>query len=606
MPLRLLETQVNSGNIFTATFIIVEGTGAQDQANDNLDPTSTGTSRPILGVANGDSVIVTYADRESPSGSVTARVDIEDDPPEFTNIGPSDGSRVNVSTTLLTATVQDNRAGVNKSKRNYAPGGVGSIGFALTVNGDVLQDPDLSSGDVTVTETPAGSGVFVVTYSIASIPLIRDAVTTLGDTEIKWRIFAEDQAGNKVTLPADSGDTSVFFTVTFNNQAPAISTARATSSTQVEVTFDRPMNPASIAPGDFLVNGVQPSSVTFTSDPAVLILVVADLPSDTPSVQVVGEVLDTGGNPLTTATAVATDAIPPTLTITIDENFTTGPITISVVPDEPIVGSLPTRIFNRCEFVATTCVELTNPTVTSRIVTPQLNWTFDIAAGLRAGLYTVQLTAEDVAGNLGIAGVSGDARAAGAITFQIDTAMRAAQVRAPDLTNLDDGASTPLPLRDTFVITIDWTAEGSEYAQATGDTHDSVKLTKAVLDAGGATERDLLGQTSTQDKQNFSVVILGITTGAHTLTFNGEDELGHSLATDKTVSFEVTQAPDFVWSLQPGTNLMSVPRDPANRSIDSILGAIPEVDLIFTREGNRTAGWWQPALPAPPATSPGT
>ena len=586
MALRLLETAPGSG-VFTATLIVVQGTGAQDQANANLDPTSTGTNRPILGVSNGDSVIVTYADKQSPSGSVTARIDIEDEPPEYTNLAPPTDDRVNDPATILTATVQDNRAGVVSSAFNYVTS-VGSIGFEITVNGDRLVAPDLSSGDVTITETPVGSGVFVVSYSLLSIPLIRDADAaglTLGDTRIEWRVFATDEAGNASTFPA-IGDAAK--NVTFNDQAPAIASVRAISSTQVEVTFDKPMSTASIAPGDFRVAGAAPTAVTFTADPAVIILVVTGLgPSDTPAVELVGEVQDTGGNPLSTATATATDAIAPTLTTVIADNFTTGPITFNVDSNEPIVGSLPTRTFNNCPVAPTTCDVLITPTVSSIINNPQLSWTFNIPPGLGAGLYTMQLDAQDVAGNLGTAGVAGDATAAGAITFQIDGALPAAAVESANQTPLDNVVATPLSLRDPFVLSIDWTSEGREYAGEAGDSHDSVTLTKAVLDEGEDTEMDVLALTSTRDSRTFSVVILGITTGVHTLTFNGQDELGNTRAADERVMFEVTPTPDFNWNLQPGMNLLSLPRNPANRTIDSILGDFAEVDLIFTRDGTR-------------------
>ena len=99
--------------------------------------------------------------------------------------------------------------------------------------------------------------------------------------------------------------------------------------------------------------------------------------------------------------------------------------------------------------------------------------------------------------------------------------------------------------------------------------------------------RYVLLQSSTRDGRTFSIAIPYIGLGDHTLTYNGEDGLGHTLAADASLTFTVVAPPACQIRLSPGMNLISVPGEPGNGNLDVVFGAVDAVDLIFTRESDR-------------------
>ena len=142
---------------------------------------------------------------------------------------------------------------------------------------------------------------------------------------------------------------------------------------------------------------------------------------------------------------------------------------------------------------------------------------------------------------------------------------------------LDDGS-------DLFFIEIVWYSEGDEYP---GDLHDDVSLTKAVLDEGTPDQQNVLAYATTQDGYFWTIAVPNIGLGAHTMTFNAEDDAGNTLATDEALTFEVEERGLFDLGLVPGINLIPLPRDPADTDINAVFGDTPVVDLVFTRQGRR-------------------
>ena len=193
MPLRLLETSSSSG-IFKATVVVVNGDDAAVMdskgmgGNANLKPSTVtaATGRPTLAVSDGSSVIVRYRD-QSPVRTATARVDVEDDVPNFSNVMPADNAETNNLDTVLSAEVSDNIAGVNPSK----------TGSSKSVQ-VFIDDSEVTAADIAVVETAAGSGVYVISYNINKIDDIADAKENDDaiEKEISWEIRVKDKAGN--------------------------------------------------------------------------------------------------------------------------------------------------------------------------------------------------------------------------------------------------------------------------------------------------------------------------------------------------------------------------------------------------------------------------
>ena len=581
IPLRLRETGPDTG-VFEATVIAIDGDlhGANVR-NANLNP--GGEARPELAVFSDLAITVRYGDR-LPVKTITARIDVESDPPTFDSTSPDEGAITNFLDTVLTTVASDLLAGVASTVET-------SVNVNITI--DTIPE-DVSSGDITITETFDGSGAYTISYNINNISKIADAITNSDEINavVTWEITVKDKAGNEGSTSPLVDGVRVPKKLNVDNRKPKVNSATANSVTSITVTFDRAMEAASFQPSDFLVDGNVPSAVLADpDDPASVILTVTLAgPSATPRVQVVGEVQDLGGNVLDVSDAArsdvpaALDAIAPTLSVTIADTYTKGEISISASSNEPIVGILPSgiRTINLCTANATgdlVCAGVPSYTLTTSFITQQEEWSFSLA-GFGMGRYNIEMDVRDGNTNTGTAG-NADPTDADALTFEIDTSLPGSTPSVPSNT-----------LTDTFVVLIDWRSEGTEYA---GDTHADVTITKATLDEGTADERNVLAQASTRDNQNFSVAIPNVGLGDHTLTFNGTDELGNTLAEDASLEFTVTEPPPFSLSLQPGMNLVSIPGEPEAGSINTVFGAVPEVDLIFTREG----GIWLTAFRDP-------
>ena len=191
----------------------------------------------------------------------------------------------------------------------------------------------------------------------------------------------------------------------------------------------------------------------------------------------------------------------------------------------------------------------------------------------------IGITVRDAANNGGTLGTgTGDPTAAAALDFEIDTGLAAA-VTTPATGDKSEGSAL-------FLFEIDWTAEsdGTEYS---GDTQASVSLDKAELD--GVNVLKLAAANSTGDRWTIAVPRLAV--GSHTLTFNGSDALGNTMALDASVTFEVTQRLLYAMALQPDLNLISLPATPATPGINDIFGS-SDVSLVFTYDPVDPRGPW--------------
>ena len=612
IPIRMLETGAATG-IYKVDIVAVDGSvntaDNPDPTNanfpdvpSNLDPLSTGDAAdPRIAVIDGGAITVTYRDR-NPVRTITVRVQVEKEAPSFSNTTPANNARTNALNTVLSTEATDSIAGVN-----------GKIISSVNVLIDGNAIADASSGDISVSETSPGSGVFLVEYNINKIQTIKDAIadnTDVSDFSFTWEIKVKDKAGNEGssgerTLTVDTVVPKLTDAFTGDNYDPTEATgsrlrgARRPDTTgsakrnSVRVVFDQPMDATTFQASDFVVSGDVPVSVaTFavkSDDPdglnidrSVFLTMANDFaPDATPSVELVAEVKAAAGNPVSSGTiAAATDGISPTLTVTITPAFGTGDITVGVVADEKIAGSLPTRLVDNSRCVATTdCTgdsRAAGPiNQTSKIVTERLEWTFKME-GFDVGSHSIIVRANDAQGNEGTSG-SNDSTASGALVFEIDTALPAPRSEG----SVPEDNATDVPDVSTFVIEIDWTTEGGT-VEYIGDTHSKVTLTKAILDEGKTNERNVLALSSTRDDRQFSIAITNIGTGKHVLTYSAKDELGNK-QTDLTLTFTVVEPPGFKLTLGPGFNLVSIPGDPKDGDINTVFGAVEEITFIFTR-----------------------
>lgn len=137
--------------------------------------------------------------------------------------------------------------------------------------------------------------------------------------------------------------------------------------------------------------------------------------------------------------------------------------------------------------------------------------------------------------------------------------------------------------QDTKYMKANCVNENSEYAK---DNFDDVTITMFELDGVDMTE-----MVKTTDNQTFLVAIEGIALGDHTAKVQAVDQAGNVLEDTLEIDFEVDDRDPFEKRLSPGWNLVSLPGEPADSSIASVLGSGVEVRTVYTYDPVVPGGW---------------
>jgi hypothetical protein len=598
ISIRLRETSSNSG-VFAGSIKAINGENpaVEDFSDYSLMPQMTATDQITrIAVIQGDNITVTYRDRSNAAGAaqtVTKIIDVDPDPPTFTNITPSDESSTNDLTTELSVEVSDTIGGVD------AKSAVLSVG----VDGGDLAVQD---EDVTVEETSAGSGVYKVSFPVNKIPQVKGAIDddTNLDLDVEWSVSVKDVAGNQAEtgsqalriLKQTPGLEAATTGNNWDSGSGALKTAKAANGddrTSIEVELTVPINGASVDADDFTVDGIIPADAEHFSGRAssVFLTVGALAPDATPTVAIVGELEDTGGNVIDSGSETAVDGIAPDLTVTFTGgNYTKSGVEISVVSDEPIAGSLPSRMVYKCTTSADACDGAASHTQRSSVVETRKEWTFSMS-GFGEGRYSLEVGARDTKGNIVTAG---GANAKKGLSFEIDKTLPAPvkDVNGDEVLDTVPAPGGSITLSDSTLLRIRWETEADEYV---GDSHVTVWITKMELDGA-----DVSDQVSTRDNKNFTITVskelLGATQadqlGSHSLVFNATDEAGNALSKDAKLDFTVALRDLYELNLNPGINLVSLPSDPASTDINDVITSSDNINLVFTYNPADPRGPW--------------
>lgn len=234
-------------------------------------------------------------------------------------------------------------------------------------------------------------------------------------------------------------------------------------------------------------------------------------------------------------------------------------------------------------------------------VTPTVNPT-----GETGGKYNIYVVGRDTHNedNEGKVGHQTDANNSAAFTFQLDTVLNDGVhpiVTVSDKTAMKDASDAPdVEAVDPMIVTVDWKGEAGEYS---GDSYKTVSLTSAELKitfADGSSETktfSLTTEVSSPDNIKYTIPLLNPKIGSYTLTVKGEDSAGN-VRTDGTgttpqglsVTWNVTEAKPVPIELKPGWNLISLPFQPGNPAINSVVPANHPVDIVMTFD-NATQVW---------------
>ena len=643
--LRLPETSRSSG-IFERS-MQMDATATTIVPGALTDTTAAATSVKIK-AADGDVIKVEYTDVSESSAKRTATVKVELTDPTLSSLSPASKTHTKTKEVTLSVDVTDALSGVKSDTIQFyvceqSADCTHAANFNLVADSDDVGDDDLATG----------FGFNTNKYVLTDVAGGKRATVKVeledGDGNYEWYAKANDNAGNEGQSQGDADldplegaanssrivfDSTALILGTDPQSAATsaitgqwwdatktdalvddvatttidetltderiITDASKAKNTSIRVVFDGALDGTSIQAADFKVNGAIPANAEFFSslyNSSVFLTVAALNPSETPKVEVVvGGVADKAGNVNTDLLEVTTarDGIGPTLTVTLSgDTGVTGvalsgsSITATMTTNETLLGVPSISVVKVVDvggvLVAQTgggafedglqdagAVTFVGTDTWSRVLS-----TDNLLPAGGASKFVAQITGSDSAGNTGLTGGS-DPVSTSAILFELDKTLA-----APVLTPADD---TDVFRNDPF-ITIDFTAEGTEYA---GDTHKTVTLTALTLDG-----TDILAQASTTDNAKYIVAASGLALGDHVVIVSGADEAGNK-QTDFKVTFTVKEVSKVSVPLKPGQNLVSLPNEPADPAINSVI-TLTQVTSVIT---------YDPINPDPATGSP--
>ena len=384
------------------------------------------------------------------------------------------------------------------------------------------------------------------------------------------------------------------------------------SRTSIQVVFNEAINCGSVSAEDFEVDNSAPNSVTCHEDhPESVFLGVDEMDSsDKPTVEIVGAIADRAGNFLEEGddnTEVdAEDGMPAGLTVTVDGTadgdrpVTDSLITIGITSDERLGDRPGVTISQIHDDYSLTSGDSVNGTASPTGVTNQ--WEFRVSLG-DAGLYNVHVTGTDLGGNIesseGVAPDDFDADSLeddSPVVFEVDSA-----VAAPAFTPEHEG-STDNP---NVFLKVDFGPEASEYGldsdgDATDksadvdtdfDSHSAVTLTSATLDGPGYDGTDVTDMFSSRDDVLYIWRPGGLGQGTYTLTVEAEDAAGNEVEAKAT--FDVTARKAYSLPIEAGSNLVSLPANPADGDVNAVFGGESSISMVMTYDN--ASGLWQVA-----------
>ena len=233
-----------------------------------------------------------------------------------------------------------------------------------------------------------------------------------------------------------------------------------------------------------------------------------------------------------------------------------------------------------------------------------LTYTTELAKGAlgveKGGKFNVFVEGTDTQGDPGNSGSTGSkdgANNVGAFTFQLDTVLNggnAPEVTVSDETADDDGKGPDVEAVDPMIVTVDYSGESNEYA---GDSYRTVSLSSAELVitfADGEKQTipfNLTTDISSPDRIKFTIPLLNPRVGSYALTVKAVDEAGNTSGNaGHTLSWEVISAKPVSIGLEPGWNLISLPFQPGNPAINSVISSNHPADIVMTYD-NASRVW---------------
>ena len=362
------------------------------------------------------------------------------------------------------------------------------------------------------------------------------------------------------------------------------------------------LDASSVVASAFSVSGHTVESVNPVGNTVYLTLADNLGSTERPSVTIAnGVIMDKAGNAFAgIRISKAADHLGPNLTLSESADLSNDKITVTITSDELLDG-IPTVTVNTTEDDGTLAGSFTDKEPVSQSAVRQagaLSFTYTHSDSI-GGEFSIHAMGEDTGGNAGSVGDKESASSSKAFTFELDKRLNGAvhpTVMVSDKNAAIDGAPVTkvneVEAVDPMIVTVDFTKEGSEYKR---DSYKTVTLTSAKLritfDDGSFEDKtfNLTTEVSSPDNVKFTIPLLNPKVGSYALTVQAVDSAGNvrtdstgATSEDLVSKWNVVAAKPVNIDLKPGWNLISLPFQPGNPAINSVIPANHPVDIVMT------------------------
>ena len=384
------------------------------------------------------------------------------------------------------------------------------------------------------------------------------------------------------------------------------------------------LDSSSVTPSAFSVAGNTVESAQLRGSTTVYLTLGENLGStEEPVVNVAsGVIRDKAGNASQGGQIRSEDGLGPKLSLAKASDLSNDSVKVTITTDEQLDGlpdvTLSRIITNAGAFAASNAVDDDDEAVAGRAATSPTpsqatalgySYTVNTSAipeGMAGGEFNVYVTGVDTQNpdNKGQAGDSKSAATSKAFTFELDQQLNDGiepEVQVSDKTAEASGTLPKVEAVDPMIVTVKFDDEAGEYPR---DSYGTVELLSAELVItfkDGTTDKrefNLTTEVSSPDNKRFTIPLLNPRVGSYELTVTAQDSAGNNTLTDGTetdaeemsASWEVIPARPVAIDLKPGWNLVSLPFQPGNPAINSVINASHPADIVMTYD-NASRVW---------------
>jgi len=462
----------------------------------------------------------------------------------------------------------------------------------------------------------------IVGVGLITVDSVAPTVSSAAAVQTGHNWSSTKAAGSRIRSGLSDKDTSIRVTFTDASGLMASTVTPAsfnvagntvTSTLLVDVVGENAAAPVQRTPNDvFLTLGTALAS------------------SGRPNVSIIGGIItDKAGNAVVSGTYKATDKLGPGLATSKSANFSKKEIKVTIVADEQLLAA-PVAKVNQLTSASVSTTLGGDIASTTMAQTGALTYVHTTKIAQAPGAIGSELmmyyTASDTSSNTAKAGHATDGANPAAIIVEFDEALnggsnpkvsvsdKVAEVTSGNVVTTGAISSSnvgpSIEAVDPLIVTIDFNkrckvvactataeydalGESKEYAR---DSYKTVTLTKATMKvtfSDGTFETttfDVATDITSPDSKRFTIPVSAPKVGQYELSIQAVDLAGNNNLSAPTAvaaqtlkyDWKVTAALPVKLALSPGWNLISLPFQPANPAVNSVIGATHPADIVMT------------------------